>query len=80
MKLALAQMSMSCDMQANYNKSIAFFEEAAKKKAHMILFPEIQLSPFFPQYPDRDVSSYVMHMDSPYTTGKCIVNNRSETF
>lgn len=71
MKLALAQMCMSADLQSNYKKTIAFIEEASDKNADLILFPEIQLSPFFPQHPDKDVSPYIMHMDSPYITGIC---------
>ena len=30
------------------------------------MFPEIQLTPFFPQYENKDVSDYVMTLDHPY--------------
>ncbi|MDD4431239.1 MAG: carbon-nitrogen hydrolase family protein [Bacteroidales bacterium] len=55
MKLALCQMQMSESAEMNLEKSLAFIEEAAQNGADMIVFPEIQLSPFFPQYPGLDV-------------------------
>ena len=71
MKIALAQMQMSYDMEANYQKSIDFIREAAEKSASLVMFPEIQLTPFFPQYKDEDVSAYVMTLDHPYVKGIC---------
>ena len=52
MKIALAQMKMTPEMEINYQKSISLIEEAAQKGASLILFPEIQLTPFFPQFKD----------------------------
>ncbi|MBQ7757942.1 nitrilase-related carbon-nitrogen hydrolase, partial [Anaerotignum sp.] len=49
MKIALAQMKMAPDMEANYKKSVAMIEEAAKNGADLVCFPEVQLTPFFPQ-------------------------------
>ena len=66
MKIALAQMKMTPEMEINYQKSISLIEEAAQKGASLILFPEIQLTPFFPQFKDEDVSDYVMTIDDPY--------------
>jgi predicted amidohydrolase len=60
MKIALAQMKMTPEMEINYQKSISLIEEAAQKGASLILFPEIQLTPFFPQFKDENVSDYVM--------------------
>ncbi|MBQ8151570.1 MAG: carbon-nitrogen hydrolase family protein [Firmicutes bacterium] len=71
MKIALAQMSMTKTIEDNYSKSMQLIKEAADKGADLIFFPEIQLTPFFPQYEDRDVSEYVMTLDSPYVTGIC---------
>lgn len=71
MKIALAQMKMTADMAENYQKSVKLMKEAAHKGADLICFPEIQLSPFFPQYPGRDVSGYVMKMDSDYIKCFC---------
>lgn len=33
------------------------------------MFPEIQLTPFFPQYENKDVSDYVMTFNHPYVKG-----------
>lgn len=48
MKIALAQMSMTADIAENLKKSLAYCDEAAG--CDLLFFPEIQLSPFFPQY------------------------------
>jgi predicted amidohydrolase len=48
MKIALAQMAMTENIEANLKKSLALIEQAAAKGADLVLFPEIQLSPFFP--------------------------------
>ena len=71
MKIALVQMRMHADMEENYQKSVRFIRDAAEKGADLIVFPEIQLTPFFPQYADRDASVYVLHPDSPYIAGIC---------
>ncbi len=69
MKLALAQMKMSSDIQSNYKKSLELICEAAANKAELICFPEIQLSPFFPQNQDCNVEQYVLSEDSEYVKG-----------
>lgn len=69
MKLALIQMSMSADMEENYQKSLHFLEKAAEKGAELVLFPEIQLSPFFPQYEGGDARAYAMTPEHPYWKG-----------
>jgi predicted amidohydrolase len=66
MKIALAQMAMTENIEANLKKSLALIEQAAAKGADLVLFPEIQLSPFFPQYENQDASQYLMTPDSPY--------------
>ena len=50
MKIALAQMKNEGSTSKNLEKSIRLIREAAGKKADMILFPEVQLTEFFPQY------------------------------
>lgn len=62
MKLALAQMSMTSDMQTNLEKSLAFCDEA--KDCDLLFFPEIQLSPFFPQYAGRDATKWCLKEDA----------------
>ena len=61
MKVALAQMKITADIKANYHNSIHLLETAASHKADLIVFPEIQLSPFFPKYPKKDVSQNPLH-------------------
>ena len=52
MKLAMAQMAMSTDMAENLKNSLRFCEEA--KGSDLLFFPEVQLTPFFPQYAGRN--------------------------
>ena len=60
MKLALAQMKMAKDIEHNLFKTLGLIHEAGVRGADLILFPEIQLTPFFPQYQGMDVSNYVL--------------------
>lgn len=71
MKLALAQMKMNSSMDENFQKSLAFVREAAALEADLIFFPEIQLTPFFPQYEGRDMGSAAIGMDSRYIREFC---------
>ncbi len=64
MKLALCQMSNGGSVEFNLQKSITAIKEAAENGADLILFPEVHLTEFFPQYPGRDVSSYGVTIDS----------------
>lgn len=76
MKIALAQMMMSESIQNNYDKTIELIKEAAFHGAHIICFPELQLTPFFPQYHHKDVSQYVMTIDDSYIQGICQACNK----
>lgn len=69
MRIALAQMKMTADIKENYQKAVKMLTEAAGKGADLICFPEIQLSPFFPQYPGSDVKKYTLTLDSEYVKG-----------
>lgn len=71
MRIALAQMKMDADMEMNYRKSIRLIKEAAEQKAELVTFPEIQLTPFFPQYADRNPEDYAVTMEHPYVKGVC---------
>lgn len=64
MRIALAQMRNSGDMQGNLEKSVEMIREAADYHADLILFPEVQLTEFFPQYEKRDVVKYRLKIDS----------------
>lgn len=65
-KLALVQPTLGEDMEQNLNKAISSMEEAASNGAQAVCFPEIQLSPFFPQYSKKDVSNYAISIDHNY--------------
>lgn len=64
MRLAMAQMHMEEDMHRNLETTLRMMREAKATGADLILFPEIQLSPFFPKYPGRDASRWVLTPDS----------------
>ncbi len=51
MKIALAQMHMTEKISENLARSLRFCDEAAD--SDLLFFPEIQLTPFFPQYEKR---------------------------
>ena len=80
MKIALAQMRMSSDMETNYQKSLSFIRKAAERGVELVMFPEIQLTPFFPQYENKDVSDYVMTLDHPYVRGVCDACRKNRLF
>lgn len=71
MIIALAQMKMESDPESNYRRTLQLIQQAAENGSDLIMFPEIQLTPFFPQYPGSDVSDYILTMDSPYIQGIC---------
>ena len=58
-------MSMLEDLEANVEKSLELLEAAAAKGAHVVIFPELQFSPFFPQYENRRASIYAIGIDHP---------------
>lgn len=49
-RIALAQMKNKGTIQDNLDKSIEFIRQASENHASLILFPEVQLTEFFPQY------------------------------
>ncbi|MGH7455626.1 MAG: nitrilase-related carbon-nitrogen hydrolase, partial [bacterium] len=49
-RLALAQMSVSENLEANLQRGLSLMKQAAKDGAHIICFTELGLLPFFPQY------------------------------
>lgn len=57
-------------IEANLARSVKLIERAAKAGANLVMFPEVQLSPFFPQYtsatsPFGDASPFAMRLDGP---------------
>lgn len=62
MKIALAQMQMEESIEKNLEKSLAFCDKAAG--CDLLFFPEIQLSPFFPQYEKKNADRYCLKEDA----------------
>ena len=65
MRLAMAQMHMEEDVDKNLETTLAMMRKAKEAQADLILFPEIQLSPFFPKNPGRDVTRWTLTADAP---------------
>ena len=78
MRVALAQMRMSENAEDNLKASVCYIEQAASAGADVILFPELQLTPFFPASSGANVSNYLMTSDGNEVTAirKACANNR----
>ena len=68
MKLAMAQMRMGTSVEENLEKTLRLIEQAEKGGADLIFFPEVQLSPFFPQYEKADAERWAMTADGTEIT------------
>lgn len=64
MRIAMAQMKNCGSREGNLKKSLELLRQAAEQGADLILYPEVQLSEFFAQYPGRDVSGYGVALES----------------
>lgn len=71
MKIAAAQMSMTESAEQNFNKSIALLKEAKARGADLILYPEIQLSLFFPQYEKQNANQYLINAEHRFFKEFC---------
>lgn len=71
MKLAMYQMANAGSMADNLRKSIEAIKNASENGADLILFPEVQLTEFFPQYKNRDVSEYEVSLESEVVKAFC---------
>ena len=65
MKLALCQMRMSADEAENLEQGLAALRTAAANGADLIVYPELQLHRFFPQYEGRDTADKLLTPDHP---------------
>ena len=64
MRIAMCQMASAGSVEQNLAKSLEAVKKAAKKQADLVLFPEVQLTEFFPQYEGQDKSAYQVTLDS----------------
>ncbi len=69
MKLAMAQMRMTDSMEKNLGTSLEMCRAA--RGCDLLFFPEIQLTPFFPQYEKRCADRYVLKSDSAEIKALC---------
>lgn len=61
MKLGMVQMSMGQDMKENLRKCLQYCDMA--KDCDLVFFPEIQLTPFFPQYHGTDAGRWCLDVE-----------------
>lgn len=71
MKIALVQMGNEGTRDKNLSKSIRAISEAAENGADIVLFPEVQLTEFFTQYRNVDVSDYSLTISSEVVRAFC---------
>lgn len=71
MKIALCQMKNHGTIESNLDWSMQAIEVAAQNGADLILFPEVQLTEFFPQFSGRDVSQYRISLESDLVKRFC---------
>ena len=64
MRLAMAQMRMGPTDAENLEQTLQYMEQAKSADADLIFFPEVQLSPFFPQYEKRDAAQWLLTVNS----------------
>ena len=76
-RIALAQMANSGNIKNNLENSIRLIEEAAGNHADLILFPEVQLTEFFPQYPGKNVKNYEISLDSEIIKAFCEASRKN---
>jgi beta-ureidopropionase len=58
MRLGLAQYALHPDMERNLEKVLVLMAEAARRSVILMAFPELCVSPFFPQYAARNARRY----------------------
>ena len=63
MKIALTQLAMHTDPKENLRRCIGYLRDAAGRDVRLICFPELQFSPFFPQYRQQNAERYLMDPD-----------------
>lgn len=67
-KLAALQHAASPDVETNLETAKRMLGQAAEAGAKVAVFPEIQLTPFFPVARGNDAGPYAMTIDSPAIT------------
>ena len=68
-RVAAAQISVSENMEENYQKSLRFIRAAAEAGAKLVCFPEGQLTHYIPQYQGLKSESFAIAPGHPYVQG-----------
>ena len=78
MRLALVQMPNYGSKDENLYKSLQAIEIASKQGADLVLFPEVQLTEFFSQYPGQDAHKYAVTIEGETVKKLCDIcrNNK----
>jgi predicted amidohydrolase len=66
MRLALAQYALGSEMKLNLAKALDFMTAAGRDAGQLIIFPELCLSPFFPQYAGQKVGQYAITREDEF--------------
>jgi predicted amidohydrolase len=73
-KIALVQSKIGKEVEKNLEKTLKAMEDAADNGAMLVCFPEIQFSPFFPQFQKAEVAQYTFTIEHEVVKalqGKC---------
>lgn len=65
MKIALCQIAIGENETENLERELAALEQAAACGAELIVYPELQLHRFFPQYAGLDAADKLLCIDDP---------------
>lgn len=63
MRIAMAQYALGEIEKTNLETAISFIRQAAEAGARLVLFPELCLSSFFPQYEGGDASGHLVDFE-----------------
>jgi predicted amidohydrolase len=66
MRIALVQPKIFEDISFNLDHALEAMEDAAQSGASLICFPELQFSPFFPQYSQSQAEPYLFPIDHKF--------------
>jgi predicted amidohydrolase len=62
-RIALAQYALGPELSANVAKALEFTSYAGRDAVELIVYPELCVSPFFPQFPGQDVGRYANELE-----------------
>jgi predicted amidohydrolase len=63
MKIALIQLKVEEEVKKNVDNTLDLMGQAARNGARLVCYPEIQFTPFFPQFPKADASVYAVSIN-----------------